>query len=186
MPKKDKLAARLRRGDTAALGEVIERYTPYAYAIAENVLGGMLGEADAEEITADAFTALWYNRANVQDGALKAYLAAIVRNKAKSRLRALRIAEPLEDDIPIAECALPEQQYILTELCDIARDAVSSLPEPDCEIFKRHYFLYQRTEDIAADMGLPGATVRTKLARGRKRLKAYLTERGFDCDSLYI
>lgn len=185
MPKKDKLAARLRRGDTAALEEMIELYTPYACAVVENVLGGVLGEEDAEELVADAFTALWYNRANVRDGAIKPYLAAIARNKAKSRLRALRVSEPLEDDIPIAELNLPEEKYILDELADIARRAVESLPEPDCEIFKRHYFLYQRTEDIAAALHLPGATVRTKLARGRKRLKAYLVERGYDYDSVY-
>lgn len=99
-----KLVARLHRGDTAALAEIIEQYTPYVYAIVSNVLGGMLGEEDAEEITADVFTALWYNRLNAGSGALKAYIAA---------------------------------------------------------------------------------TVRTKLARGRKRLKAYLTERGYSVESIY-
>lgn len=185
MPKKDRLATRLRLGDTTALAELIELYTPYACAVVENVLGGVLGKEDVEELVADAFAALWYNRVNVRDGAIKAYLAAIARNKAKSRLRSLRISEPLEDDIPIAELNLPEEKYILDELADIAHRAVDSLPEPDREIFKRHYFLYQRTEEIAADLKLPGATVRTKLARGRKRLKAYLTERGYDYDSVY-
>lgn len=185
MPKQDKLARRLRRGDTSALAEVIERYTPYAYAIVSNVLGGVLPDEDAEEIVADAFTALWYNRENVRDGALKGYIAAIARNKAKSRLRAMRISEPLQDDIPLAECELPEQRYIIDELAELARLAIGSLPEPDREIFQRHYFLYQRTQDISADMDIPAATVRTKLARGRKRLKAYLTERGYDCESIY-
>ena len=62
---------------------------------------------------------------------------------------------------------------------EYAREAVDTLGEPDCEIFKRHYFLYQKTEDIAAALGMNGATVRTKLARGRQRLKYYLEERGY-------
>ena len=45
--------------------------------------------------------------------------------------------------------------------------------------------LYQKTEDIAADMDINAATVRTKLARGRKRLRAYLTERGYSVESIY-
>ena len=180
-----KLVARLHRGDTAALAEIIEQYTPYVYAIVSNVLGGMLGEEDAEEITADTFTALWYNRLNAESGALKAYIAAIARNKAKSRLRTMRISELLQDDVPVAECTLPEQQYIVNELGEAARRAVDSLPQPDREIFQRHYFLYQKTEDIAADMDMNAATVRTKLARGRKRLKAYLTERGYSVESIY-
>ena len=115
-----KLVARLHRGDTAALAEIIEQYTPYVYAIVSNVLGGMLGEEDAEEITADVFTALWYNRLNAGSGALKAYIAAIARNKAKSRLRAMRISEPLQDDVPVADCTLPEEQYIVSELGEAA------------------------------------------------------------------
>ena len=67
----------------------------------------------------------------------------------------------------------------LAKLRELAREAVDTLGEPDCEIFKRHYFLYQKTEDIAAALGMNGATVRTKLARGRQKLKSYLEERGY-------
>ena len=185
MDRKQKLVARLKRGDTAALGEVIELYTPYLFAIVSNIFGGILGDEDAEEIVSDTFTALWYNRANIHDNALKMYLAAIARNKAKSRLRTLHISEPLSDDIPITDCKLPEEQYIVDELREIAHSAVASLPQPDKEIFQRHYFLYQRTDEIAADMGLNAATVRTKLARGRKRLKVYLSERGYSCENIF-
>ena len=97
----------------------------------------------------------------------------------------MRISEPLQDDIPVAECTLPEQQYIVNELGAAARRAVDSLPQPDREIFQRHYFLYQKTEDIADDMDMNAATVRTKLARGRKRLRAYLMERGYSVESIY-
>lgn len=86
----------------------------------------MLPEEDAEETVSDVFTALWYSRLNVEAGALKAYIAAIARNKAKSRLRAMRISEPLQDDFPLADCKLPEEQYILDELGDITRRAVES------------------------------------------------------------
>ena len=85
----------------------------------------------------------------------------------------------------MAESQNAREQYIVNELSEAARRAVDSLPEPDGEIFRRHYFLYQKTEAIAADMGINAATVRTKLARGRKRLKAYLTERGYSVESIY-
>lgn len=180
-----KLVPRLRRGDTAALGEVIEIYTPYVYAIVSNILNGALPEEDAEEIVSDTFTMLWYKRLNVNEDTLRGYIAAIARNKAKSRLRASRAVEPLDDDIPLTDCKLPEEQYIVDEMSAAAREAVDSLPEPDREIFQRHYFLYQRTEEIARDMDINATTVRTKLARGRKRLRAYLTERGYSCESMY-
>lgn len=176
------LLRRLKKGDPAALSELIRLYTPYAYAIASNILSHALSREDVEEVVSDSFVSLWENREKIETEMLRAYLAAIVRNKAKSALRRRHETEPLEDDLLLISAADgPERQVLLAELRQIARAAVDSLGEPDREIFQRHYFLYQKTEEIARDMGLSGATVRTKLARGRKRLKAYLTERGFDC-----
>ena len=117
---------------------------------------------------------------------LKAYLAAVVRNKAKSALRKYHAEEPLEDDIlQISIPNQPEQKILLSELREIAHAAVDSLGEPDREIFQRYYFFYQKTEEIAKSLGLKDTTVRTKLSRGRKRLKEYLTERGFRCEDMH-
>lgn len=179
------LLSELKSGSAAALGEIIDRYSHYIYAIAANVLGDILPAEDVEEIVSDSFTALWYTRSSVQSGKLKAYLAAIARNKAISRLRAMHATGPLEDDVPILDCRQPESEALISELTVIARSAVDSLPEPDREIFQRHYFLYQKTGDISRDMGMNHATVRTRLARGRERLRLYLTERGYSCENLF-
>lgn len=170
-----KLLRQLKRGSTAALSEIIELYTPYVYAIASNVMRPML----PEEAVSDCFAALWYNRDAVEPGKLKGYLAVVVRNKALSALRSKHIESALDDDIIDIAADSPEDGVLALELRELAREAVDTLGEPDCEIFKRHYFLYQKTEDIAAALGMNGATVRTKLARGRQRLKYYLEERGY-------
>ena len=54
--------------------------------------------------------------------------------------------------------------------------AVESMGEPDREIFLRFYYLFQTMEEIALQMRMPLGTVKTKLYRGRKRLKAMLEE----------
>ena len=177
---------RLRQGDESVLPELIRQYSGYVYAIASNILSHAMSEEDIEEVVADTFTSVWENRQNIESEMLKAYLAAVVRNKAKSALRRCRAEEPLEDDlIQISIPNQPEQKILMSELRELAHDAVDSLGEPDREIFQRYYFLYQKTEDIAESLGLKDATVRTKLARGRKRLKEYLTERGFSCEDTH-
>ena len=106
----------------------------------------------------------------------------MTRNRAKDALRALHAAEPLNDDL--LEVAAPgnmEKALLQSELTELARQAVDSLGEPDGEIFRRHYFLYQKTDEIAAVLDMNAATVRTRLARGRERLRAYFTERGYTC-----
>lgn len=179
-----KLVSRLKKGDSAALERLIEEYTPYLYAIATSIMDGSLPPEDAEEIVSESFAALWYNRHKIQPGKLKAYLAAITRNRSISRLRALRLYQPLEDDIVISAGPEPERELLTAELSKLARAAVETLPEPDREIFKRHYFLFEKTGSIAAGLNMNHATVRTKLARGRRHLKDYFTERGYDCEDI--
>jgi len=180
-----KIIARLKKGDSMALALLIEKYTPYLHALSSNIMGGLVPEEDREEIVSESFISLWYNRDKIRPGKLKAYLTAIARSKAISRLRALKIYEPLEDDLLVSECREAEYALLCAEMAAVVRGAVNSLPEPDREIFKRHYFLYGKTERIAEVLDMNPATVRTKLARGRRRLKNYLTERGYLSEDLF-
>ena len=172
----------LKDGDTGALTEIIGFYTPYLFTIASNVMSTALPREDIEEVVSDSFVALWTHRQELLPGKLKPWLAAVTRNRAKDALRAAHAAEPLDDDL--FEIAAPENMekaVLQAELTELARQAVESLGEPDSEIFRRHYFLYQKTEEIAANLNMNAATVRTRLARGRERLRAYFTERGYSC-----
>ena len=182
-----RLLQELKNGDAGALSEIITVYTPYLCAIASNIMDPPLSEADVEEAVSDAFVQLWLHRDEPSPGKLKAWLAAVIRNRAKDALRAARLSEPLDDDF--LEIAAPndvEENVLREELTTLAREAVSSLGEPDREIFQRRYFLYQKTEEIAGALNINAATVRTKLRRGREKLQNYLTERGYCCADSHI
>lgn len=73
----------------------------------------------------------------------------------------------------------PEEGVLALELKAACREAVDSLGQPDSEIFLRRYFLYQKTGDIAQALGMNAATVRSRLSRGREKLKEHLEERGY-------
>jgi RNA polymerase sigma-70 factor (ECF subfamily) len=118
----------------------------------------------------------------VEEGKLKAWLAAVTRNTAKNRLRSYHLALPLEDDYFILDVPDVEDELLAQELKKLTREAVSSLPEPEHSIFVRYYFLYQKISEIAEAMDINASTVRTKLLRGREKLKAYLLERGYGCE----
>ena len=176
------LLRQLKDGDTGALGEIIGLYTPYLFAVASNIMAQALPREDIEEVVSDSFVSLWTHRQDVAPGKLKPWLAAVCRNRAKDALRARKLAEPLDDDLlELAAEGDMEQSVLRAELTALAREAVDSLGEPDGEIFRRRYFLYQQTGQIADELGLNAATVRTKLARGRDRLRGYFTERGYTC-----
>lgn len=183
-----KLLRRMKRGDTAALEAVIDAYAPYIAAIVTSICGTALTAEDIEETVSDVFYSLWQNAEKVQAGKLKAYLGAIARNTAKNKLRSLHIALPLEDDVllfPTMEDG-PELEALKKELQAETRTAVETLPEPDREIMKRYYYLYQSAADIARCMGLNPSTVTTKLSRSRDKLRRHLTERGYNHEAAHL
>ena len=61
------------------------------------------------------------------------------------------------------------------ELAEAVKKAVNRLPQPDREIFLRHYWYAQTLPEISECMHLNVSTVKTRLRRGRLRLKELLT-----------
>ena len=182
--KERRLLQRLQAGDAQALADLIDSYTAYVYAIAKNVIDPPLGPEDTEEVAADVFLLLWNHAGDVEEGKLKPWLAAVTRNRAKDRLRGLHLPIPLEDEAVDVSFPGPEEGIVHQELRQLARQAVEELPEPDRGIFLRYYYLYQKTDEIAAALGMNPATVRTRLARGRDKLRGYLRERGYSCETV--
>ena len=178
--KDARLLRRLQNGESAALGEIMEFYTPYVAAIVRNIIDPPLQEEDVEEVVADVFLSLWKNAADIEDGKLRPWLAAVTRNRAKDKLRALHLNLPLEDDALELVAEGPE-----TEAVQATKEAVDSLGEPDRSIFLRYYYLYQKTDAIAAAMGIKPSIVRNRLSRGREKLKTRLVERGLCYEAEY-
>ena len=181
MDEKD-LLRRLRRGDATALEAVIDHYSAYVYAIVKNIIDPPLQPEDCEEVCSDVFLQLWRSAEAVRPGKLKPWLASVTRNRAKDKLRALHLSVPLDDEVLTLTVEGPEAALELGELRMLTRRAVEMLPEPERTIFQRHYFLFQKTEEIAADLDIKPATVRTKLARGREKLRQSLIEGGYACE----
>lgn len=178
-----KLLEGLKAGDVSALENCMDKYSLYLLAVSAKLDSEVLSREDREEIVSDSFLALWNNRDKLEKANIKSYLAAIVRNKTIDALRAYHVVLPLEDDILILACDDPEAETIKKELTELTKKAVESLPQPDRDIFKRHYFLYEKTGDIAESMGINPATVRTKLSRGRDKVKACLREKGYEYEN---
>ena len=170
------LIQQIKSGSQKALETVIDRYGSYVKAIASNIIKPPMTDADVEEVVSDVFLSLWSHPGDPDRGSLKGYLAAITRNKARDRLRRFHIEIPLENDfleVPVEDSC---RQIELAQLKQAVKQMVDRLEEPDRTILLRYYYFYQKTDAIARDMGMNPATVRTKLARSRQKLKEWLTQ----------
>ena len=161
----------LKQGSEDALCWFIDRYTPYVSTIIYNVIGSSMDQADIEEVTSDVFLAFWHTAQKVRTNAVRGYLGSIARNKAKNKLRSLGCDLPLEEDILVTDGITPEGTLEQKELREVLQRAVLAMHQPDRDIFLRYYYYYQSIEQISREMDLNPANVKTRLHRGRQRLK---------------
>lgn len=179
--KEKQLAAKLRKGDTAALKEIIDCYTGYVRTVIRNFSRGALSEQDVDELCSDVFFSLWQHRGGLDVNiGFRSYLSAAARNAVKDRFKS---AKPPSEDI--SELEIPsgfsvENAADMREMLRCIDKGLAALPEKESEMFARYYFYGESTPEIARKMNVSESTVRSGLSRTRNKLKEYLTKRGFD------
>jgi RNA polymerase sigma-70 factor (ECF subfamily) len=169
-----RLAQRIRAGDTAALGELYDRYASIALGTALRVVGD---RGEAEDVVHDAFVAVWrkIDRFDADRGSLRAWLMTVVRNRGIDRIRARRPGMDLEDadersllrtgPNPTWEAAL--RQASASEV----RAAMAELPDEQRRAVELAYFEGYTYREVADMTGVPPGTAngRLRLALGKLR-----------------
>lgn len=174
--REEAILRKMRQGDPAGLEALMDRYIPYVSTIVWNILRSSMAKEDAEEVVSDVFLEAWSQAEKLQSGFVKAWLGAVARNKAKTKLRQMGHDLPLEEDIlEIPDECTPVTLAEQAEERKQVRRAIDQLGDPDREIFLRHYYYAQTIAEIGQRMGLNESTIKTKLRRGRMRLKDLLT-----------
>jgi RNA polymerase sigma-70 factor (ECF subfamily) len=191
------LVAEVATGNSDALAELYDRHADAIYRAAYRRVGDRHA---AEEILQDTFLALW-NRAELFDesqGSLRAWLGTIARNRSIDRLRASgRRPSPaplsgLADDDDdervmgrISQEALvasgtrpvdPELEADRTEVRRAVLVALAAMPDSERRALEMAYFEDLTQSEIAARLGWPIGTVKTRTRRGLFRLRAVLAD----------
>ena len=173
MTDEAELLQRLRNREKNSIDEAIQIYTPYLSTVLYHMAGNSLPKEDIEEIVADVFVILWKNaeRIDLQKGTLRSYLAAVARNYALKRINRKTDHTVLED------IELSDGKDFIEENFrnDYVWEAVMSLGEPDSEIFVRRYKFDEKIKDISKAIGLNISTVKTRLSRGKRKLRKMLS-----------
>ena len=68
------------------------------------------------------------------------------------------------------------------ERTELVRRALDDLEPENRDIFLRYYFYNQPLAEIGEAAGLSQAAVKSRLQRGRKKLKEILTQGGYLCE----
>ena len=124
--------------------------------------------ADAEDAVQEVFLKLLTAHPSFRDAEHeKAWLIRTTLHRAADlRKAAARRNVPLEETL-LAAAPEPENQLLA---------AVRALPEKYGAVIHLHYYEGYSLKEIGKLLGLPAATVGTRLARGRERLRQSLKE----------
>ena len=127
-------------------------------------------DADAQDAVGEALLRAWQSFDRLRDpAAAKPWLLKIAVNCARAQLRRARPVLPLEE---AAGAAAPAEEPLgLWEL-------VRALPEDQRLAVTLYYYDGLSVGEIARVLGVPRGTVKSRLARGRDRLRERCMEEG--------
>jgi len=168
----DPLVERARAGDLAAFEELAERCLPDAYRLAVAIVG----EDDARDIVQDALVAAWRELPRLRrPERFESWLRSIVMNRARNALRTRRrhpTISLIEDqggppaDEPIAAI----QRRIDLE------SAFGAITLEQREVLVLHYVVDLPLREVAATLGLPEGTAKSRLHAALRALRSRLPE----------
>ena len=193
------LVREVAAGSESALAALYDRHVDGVFAAAIRLTPD---RQVAEEVVQETFLALW-NRAelfNPAAGSLAAWLHTIARNRTVDRFRAAGRRPNLVpfsvatgaaiDETAALERALaggtvlggadlgpgPEGELASAELRNVLRDALAELPEHERTALVLAYSEELTQTEIAARLGWPLGTVKTRTRRALLRLREVLAE----------
>lgn len=169
--------------DESALVETAKKYGTFCLRIAMNVL---TVKEDAEECVNDTYHTAWNQIPPTKPDSFKAFLGRIVRNFSISKYRSLHakkrfnglevMLSELSECIPAAGDV--EQEIEAKELSEYINTWLESLKPEERALFIRRYWYGDEVRDLAKLCGVSGTQMTQRMLRLRRKLKAYLEEKG--------
>ena len=166
------------------IDKIIDEYSGYIYTIIASVASNNLIQADYEEIISDVFLVIWRKQSKLdQTLPIKPYIAGITRNLVKEKFRHRNVTYDIADYENTIEAS--NQIDVLLEnegQSTLLKQAIEELNKDESDIVTLYYYDYKQIKEIAQQLKISEAKVKTTLHRARKKLKKILKKRGYQDD----
>lgn len=177
------LVVAAQAGDLSAFEQLMRRYEPKIFRLAQHMTGS---EADAEDILQETFLKAFSKLDQFQrNSRFYTWLVRIAINESFMRLRKRRVnVVSLDQEIDTGEETVPrdvadwhpdpEQQYARSELQEILNRAIGSLALPYRMVFQLRDVEGLSTDETADLLQISVPAVKSRLLRARLQLREKL------------
>jgi RNA polymerase sigma-70 factor (ECF subfamily) len=174
------LIGRIANGDRLAMQVLFARHHVRVYRF---VLRLVRDETAAEDLISEVFLDVWRQAGKFEGrAAVSTWLLAIARFKALSALRRKpeqeldeETAAAIEDTADTPEVALQKK-----DKSEVLRQCLNGLSAEHREIIDLVYYHEKSVEEVAEIVGIPEATVKTRMFYARKKLGELLKAQGIE------
>lgn len=181
----DDLAERAKAGELDAFNALVGRYQRPVFGLCVRMLSSPPAAEDAAQ---DTFISAWRGIGGYRGGSFQAWILRIAGNQCRDELRKRkrRPSDSLDSLIedggdgatPPSRERSPEGAALGAETARTVTQGLSVLPEEQRMAVVMSDVQGLAYEEIAAAMETSVGTVKSRISRGRARLREFLTERG--------
>jgi len=174
------LIARIAQHDQAALRLLFGRHHLRVFRYLARLVRN---DAAAEELTNEVFAEVWRHAARFEGrSTVGTWILSIAHNRAASSLRKRREEGWSEEQaLQLVDSAdTPEVVAQKSDKASILRTCLEKLSPEHREIIDLVYYQEMSVGEVSAVVGIPEATVKTRMFYARKKLSELLTNAGVD------
>ncbi|HEY9146960.1 MAG TPA: sigma-70 family RNA polymerase sigma factor [Thiobacillus sp.] len=173
-----------RNGDTVAYGRLVAATQRMVASVAMAITRDL---HTSEDIAQDTFLTAWQRIGQLGSaGSFLPWLRQVARNRAIDHVRAGRYREtPVDPMDYLADVAGdpqhgPAETFAREHEASLLAEALDEIPETSRDVLLLYYREGERSQSVAALLGVSDAAVRKRLQRGRDSLRAELLKRFAD------
>jgi RNA polymerase sigma-70 factor (ECF subfamily) len=175
------LLALIAKGDRRAFGRLYDQSSTLLYTLCIRILGD---HDEAADLLQEIYAEVWRKAAryDARRGTPMAWLVTLSRSRAIDRLRARvsrgrALTHSIDDTkaTDVQDCApTPLEQHVGSELRMSVVQALAELPAAQRQALELAYYEGLSHSEIAARLGEPLGTIKTRIKLGMNKLKTTL------------
>ena len=169
------LLLRVADGDQAAFARLYDMLSPRAFGL---ILRVLVDRSQSEEVLQEVFLEIWQSAARFapNKGQGRSWVLTIAHRRAVDRVRSAQASTDRDvragfRDMDVAHDGVAEEVELRIEGQRVS-EALATLPDPQREAITLAYFGGYSQSEIAALVGAPLGTIKTRMRDGLSRLRA--------------